>query len=441
MPARTWKSELSMMRLSRVGSHAAAAEPRVAGSAASRGLALSFKTDSAGSSAAIGVALAAGIFAAAQVGKVPTALPELQRQLDLSLVQAGWIATSINAMSAFLGVASGLVAARLGTRAALLLGLLLIAIGSLAGSLSPGSELVLGSRILEGAGFVLVVVSAPSIIAAAAPARRSAWLAAWGCYMPVGVSAMLLLAPLLVESGGWRTVWWFNTLSLAGMLALAWLQRRRLPQHPAPAPAPISTQLRRAAQLSGPWLMGLAFGVYSAQWFMIITWLPSFAVEHMGLTLRHAGWLTAFATLGNAAGCLSANPLARAGVPRWMIMVAAPLVLGGGGLVVFSSTLDPGMRLLVAVVICSVCGVLPATMFAGIPAHVRSNDQIALGNGILMQCANIGILLGPPAIAAVVSHLGGWDSGRWLFPVVAAGGVVAGLRLGRLERRNLARSC
>ncbi|WP_421842213.1 CynX/NimT family MFS transporter [Marinobacter algicola] len=381
--------------------------------------------------------MAAGVLAAAQVGKMPAALPVLQSQLSLSLVQVGWIATAISAVSAFLGLASGLVCARLGTRPALLLGLGVIALGSLLGALSPTGTLLLSSRILEGAGFVLVVVSAPSIVAAAAsPARRATWMSVWGCYMPVGVSIMLVLTPLLIEAGGWRLVWWCNVGLLTGVLAFAWMQRHHLPHKPALAGVPLRGQLRHASRLSGPWLMGLAFMAYSAQWFMIITWLPSFAVEHMGLSLRYAGLLTAFATFANIIGCLSVSLVARAGMPRWAVAVSVHLLLGTVGLAVFSAALDPSLRMVLAIVGCGLSGLLPATMFAGVPALARSPEEVGLGNGIIIQCANVGIFLGPPAIAAVVAHLGGWESGRWLFPVLASAGILAGLALRAHERRD-----
>lgn len=388
-------------------------------------------------SIAIGLALAAGVVGAAQIGKMPVSLTALQSQLGLSLVEVGWIATAINGTIAFFGLVSGLASARMGTRAALLWGLLLIAVGSLAGAISPSGAFLLGSRFLEGAGFVLVIVSAPSIItAASAPHRRVFWLSAWGCYMPVGVSAMLVLTPLLIEAGGWRAAWWVNGVLLLGVLGLAWQQRDHLPQRPGPAPPALGSQLLRAIRLRGAWLMGTAFAAHSAQWFMIVTWLPYFAVEDMGLTLRQAGWLTAFATFCNVGGCLSATPVVRAGVPRWLILVGVQLMLGVTGLILFSTGLNAELRLVLAVIVCGASGILPATVFGWIPSSVRSSTDVALANGVVVQCINMGVFVGPPAIAAVVAHFGGWDSGRWLFPVIAAVGLGVSLQLRRFEQRG-----
>jgi MFS transporter, CP family, cyanate transporter len=74
---------------------------------------------------------------------------------------------------------------------------------------------------------------------------------------------------------------------------------------------------------------------------------------------------------------------------------------------------------------------------AGIPAFARNASEVALGNGIVVQCINVGILLGPPLIAGVVSEFGGWDAGRWVFPVVGFFGVMSAFMLRRLEPSKL----
>jgi MFS family permease len=52
-------------------------------------------------------------------------------------------------------------------------------------------------------------------------------------------------------------------------------------------------------------------------------------------------------------------------------------------------------------------------------------------NGLIVQVLNLGIFIGPPAFAALVALLGGWQGGRWLF---AGFGLIC-LGLGLLVRR------
>jgi len=384
------------------------------------------------------LALTAGCVAAAQVGKVPPAIEAIRDELSMSLVQLAWATSAISAATAALGVAVALAMARLGAHAGLLHGLVLLTVGSVAGAESTSGGMLIASRVLEGMGFVLVVVSAPSLIAATlahAPLRRRQLLTVWSCYMPAGIALTMGLAPLLLEAHGWRGLWWWNAALLAACVAVVFAYRRRLRSAAATPPAPSALRLRHGVRQPGPWLMGISFGSFAAVWFVIATWLPTFAVEHMGYTARGATWLTALAVVGNIAGNLGAGFLAAVGLPRWAVLAGVQVMLGALGWLVFTADADPVLRSLAAVVACGAAGALPATVMAGVPVHARDPAQIVVANGIVFQCANLGSLAGPPVVAAAVTALGGWDGGRWLLPAIALLGVLSALALRGVERR------
>lgn len=382
------------------------------------------------------VALLAGMVIAAQIGKMPSALPVLRDSFDLTLVQAGWLSASINGAAAVLGLVSGLLAAKTGAGNTLLLGLLTAVVGTLLGALSPTVEMLLGTRLLEGVGFVLIAVSAPSIIAASStPEWRGRALAVWGCYMPIGVAGMIVLTPLLIVKGGWQTVWWVNGGLLFAVLVIAWRVRGAFPkkQPSSAGQQTLLNQLRQSTRLTGHWVMGGAFAIYSSQWFMIGTWMPSFAVTYMELSLGQAALLTGLVVLANALGNLAAPYLATAGFSRWQVIAVAQVLISVFGFVVFSSDIPPEIRIFAAIAASIAGGAIPGTVMAGIPVHARNASEVALGNGIVVQCINVGILLGPPLIAGVVAGFGGWDAGRWVFPIVGCFGIALALMLRGLE--------
>jgi len=385
----------------------------------------------------IAVVLATGWLASAQVGKVPPALSALINDFGLSMVQAGWVASAITSIAAFCGVFSGLAISVLGGGVSLLVGLGLLSLGSLAGLVADTTSLLLASRLLEGLGFVIVVVTAPSLLnmmLADNPARRQRFLIIWGAYMPVGVALMMGVAPVVLNLGGWRALWFLNAFMASAVLLLALCWRKQL--------AGVSVRgsrdfraLGESLRLAGPWLMGLCFGCYTAVWFMLVTWLPSFAVNEMGFSLYAASWLTAIAVVLNIAGNLSAQFFSLIGVPRWMVLSGVQILIGSFGWVVFSSGFSDWERSAAAMLACGMAGALPATVFAGIPFHARRPDQIAVSNGIIMQCGSLGSFAGPPAIAMVVTGLGGWDAGRWLIPLLALTGLSAAVMLRGVEQR------
>lgn len=388
--------------------------------------------------AAILLALTAGCIAAAQVGKVPPAIEAIRAELSMSLVQIAWVASAISAATAALGIVVALTMARRGAHAGLLNGLILLTLGSIGGAEASSGTLLIAARILEGMGFVLVVVSAPSLIAstlAHTPRRRRQLLTVWSCYMPAGIALTMGLAPLILEAVGWRGLWWWNAALLAACSALAFSYRHRLRAATRSAHTQTTPSSWRALRQPGSWLMGISFGAFAAIWFVIATWLPSFAVEYMGYTARGATWLTALAVVGNIAGNLGAGFLTAAGLPRWAVIAGVQVMLGALGWLVFSADADPLLRSVAAIVACAAAGALPATVMAGVPIHARDPQQILVANGIVFQCANLGSLAGPPAVAAAVTALGGWDGGRWLIPAIAMLGVLAAVALRGVERR------
>ena len=251
--------------------------------------------------------------------------------------------------------------------------------------------------------------------------------------MPIGMSLMMLLAPLVLEAAGWRGLWIVNALLLGLLTVIAVSQRSRLPGVGGTARGIGS--LGEGLRLPGAWLMGFCFGCYSAIWFMLIVWLPSFAVDEMGLSLRAAAWLTAVAVMGNIGGNLLAM-LVPPRVPRALVLAGGLVLIGSLGWMVFSDGFPPLARSVAAIVACGVSGIVPATIFAGLPAHVRRTAQLPIANGIAVQCANLGALTGPPAIAAIVTVFGGWHAGRWLIPAVACLGLAGALALRVIERRQ-----
>lgn len=386
-------------------------------------------------------ALATGWLAAAQVGKVAPALSLLTQDFNLSMVEAGWVASMIACVAAALGIFCGLASSVLGYGRSLMLGLALIVLGSLLAMAVPNVGWLLVTRFLEALGFVTVVVAAPSLLAvvlADTPVWRQRALVVWGTYMPVGIAAMMMVAPFLMEVVGWQGLWVLNVL-MCGVMMLIALRWRALLASVSPRGTLSIRVLADGFRMTGPWLMGLSFGCYTSIWFMLVTWLPSFAVSHMGYSQSAAIWLTGAAVGLNIVGNLSAQLFYRVGAPRWSVLACVQLLIGSFGWVVFSSGFTDLERSAAAILACGLGGALPATVFSAIPFHARRPEQVAVGNGIVMQLGSLGTFVGPPAIALAVAHMGGWDCGRWLIPLLAAVGFGAAIGLRDVEQRMLCR--
>lgn len=376
-----------------------------------------------------------GILAAAQMFKFSPALPLIRPELGIGLVAGGWLFSLTNMLGATVGVAAGLLADRFGQRRMLMGGLLTFAVATLLGARASTAPLLYLGRFLEGFGFLCVVVSAASLIAREAlPRDRPLALTLWGCYNPAGGSLMLIAAPWLMAAMGWRRLWLLMAALSLVVLAIVALARPRPRPAGAPPPAAIPDNLRRAAAVPGPWLIGLSFGFYTLQYVVVMSWLPSVLVETRHLPLATAGLLTALVMAVNIIGNLLAGVLLRRGARHGALIMATALLMAGSALLIFSGLPD-AVRYLGCISLSLWGGILPGSVMAAVPVLAPSPQQLGAVNGFAVQGSNIGLLLGPPAAAALVAMTGDWNSLLMLFLAANAAVIVTGAQLARLEAR------
>ena len=380
-----------------------------------------------------GVMIASGIAASLHVGKVPPALPALRDELGLGLVPAGWVASIFNLMGAALGVASGLVADRIGARRVLAAGLVFLVAGSIWGAATDSGTALLVTRVIEGLGLLTVAISAPRIIVAAtAPRDHGLALGAWSIYLPTGMAIGMLSAPLVLPGFGWRGLWLLHAGVAAAVLLIAVAATRGLSARPD-APRGVGAE---ALRRRGPWLLAAAFACYTIQFFAVVTWLPTFLVESYGSTQEAAALAGALVVGANVPGCLAGAWLLHRGVARWKLLAAAYLTMAPCMAGVFPAFVPPEIKIAFAMVFSAVGGLLPAAILGGASVHAPSRDHVATVNGFIVQGSHAGVVAGPPVFAMLVASLGSWDRGWILGAVFGLAGLGVTATLRAVERRR-----
>jgi CP family cyanate transporter-like MFS transporter len=385
------------------------------------------------------VVLAGGV-AALQVGKLPPALPALQAELGLTLVQSGFLLSMVQLAGLSLAVFMGLWADGMGLKRSMVRGLCLLTLASGLGGLATSVTALLALRAIEGLGFLLVALPAPALIRRLVPpAQLPGMLGVWGAYMPTGTALALLAGPLFIPAWGWGAWWWLFAAVSLGMAAWLW---RNVPADPIPHAAadgqgPGAWQrLRRTLSARGPWLVALTFGMYSGQWLAVVGFLPSIYAT-AGVSGALLGVLTALAAAVNIVGnMVSGRWLQRGWAPRatlWLGFGAMAL----GSTVAFASFTEtqPWLRYAGVLLFSGVGGLVPGTLFSLAVRLAPGEQQVATTVGWVQQLSALGQFVGPPVVGWVAAQAGGWQ----LTPLVTVGCCVCGAVLALMAGRELER--
>ena len=382
---------------------------------------------------AVWVVFAAGLAAGACMSKVPPALPAMRGDLGLTLVESGFIHTVMYAVGAAAGVFGGALADRFGQKRFALLGLGLMVLGGLIGTFSFSYPLLLASRFLEGAGFILLAVAAaPLLVAATRPQDRPAAFALWSCYMPTGGTLILLLAPLALATLGWRSLW--LGLALYALLCVV-LVARWVPAPSFGGQIGSLALLRESLARPGILLLCAAFICYVGQWISVMTWLPTFVVGERGASQTTASLLTAAFVAVNIPGNLLGGLLLKRRVPRWLVMALGAASMGITAVGLLWSAVPDSLRFAAVLAFSLLGGLVPVCVFSGAPVHAKSAQHVGTANGMVMQASHLSQFVIPIVVAWVATRMGGWSATLGVMLALSSLGVAAALALARYERR------
>ncbi|MEE4544399.1 MFS transporter [Streptomyces sp. V4-01] len=161
------------------------------------------------------------------------ALPSMQRDFHTSVSGLQWTIDAYLLVIASLLLLSGSTADRVGRKRIFQAGLVLFTVGSLLCSLAPGLGWLIVFRMVQAVGGSMLNPVAMSIITNTfSDAReRARAIGVWGGVVGISMAAGPIVGGALVESVGWRSIFWINLP--VGLAALV-LTARFVPESRAP---------------------------------------------------------------------------------------------------------------------------------------------------------------------------------------------------------------
>lgn len=178
------------------------------------------------------------------------AAPTLQAQLRADDAELLWAVDAYVLAFAALLLSTGLLGDRWGARTGFRLGPAVFTVASVGCAAAPTVGVLIGARVVQGAGAALLAPTSLALIHALYPegGRRVSALATWASVSGVAFAAGPLVGGALVETVGWRSVFWVDVP--VGLAALALTVRHVAPTPPRPVRSHAVGQLLAAVALT-----------------------------------------------------------------------------------------------------------------------------------------------------------------------------------------------
>ncbi|KOG88050.1 MFS transporter, partial [Streptomyces varsoviensis] len=153
------------------------------------------------------------------------AAPDMTLDLNLSSADLQWVIDGYTVPYAALMLLLGAIGDKYSRRGALVLGLVVFGVASVAGALSDSSNAVIASRALMGIGAAFVMPATLSLLAATFPrAERAKAITIWTATAGLGIAAGPLVAGALLEKYSWNSSFLINVpIAVLGILGALFL--------------------------------------------------------------------------------------------------------------------------------------------------------------------------------------------------------------------------
>jgi predicted MFS family arabinose efflux permease len=363
---------------------------------------------------AVGITLLAAL-AASQAALVVLnpLLPDVARDLDVSVATAGQLRTVSGLAAGIAALATGLLAARVGLRGLMLGALVTLAFGSLVSGAAPNFAVLVVAQAAVGVG---IGVSYSAAIAATAEwstaENRSRVLALTLLGPPLAWIIGMPLVGLLGELS-WRLAWLAVPVAMALVAAVLLLRQRATP--PAHARAGVRSVLTYPGVAR--WSVGELFAF--SGWAGALVYMGALLVESYDLSIAATGLALGFGALVYVPG----NFLFRRWVDAHGRLLLVALALSAALTVALLGAVRPSVWVSVALfsILCFIAG---GRTLAGSARGLGLAQELRLGvTGVRAAAIQAGYFVGA-ALGGAALAVGGYGTLGLAFAALFVGAAI-----------------
>ena len=319
-------------------------------------------------------------------------LPLIQRDLQLSFAQAGFLFSIPVLMMGLFSIPSGLIMARLGVKSVLILSLVLLAVGGGLRAYAGSVGALFAFTAITGAGVGLVQPALPRLVRDLFSRNRGVATGLYSTGFTVGstVSAALAVPVLVPLSGGlsWRGpfILW---AALVAATVLIWLfvpaEQSRVKESLAPFARIFRNRLC--------WIISGLFLTQSLLFYIFNSWFTGY-YQSLGLPLEKAASTVAFLSGGSIVLGFAGPAISdRVGRRPVLLTAAVGMILAVIGLMLWPAQ----VYWLWPMILGGFTAVLFTTCFV-LPIDVAAPEEVGAFTGLMLTVGYGGVVVGPPII-------------------------------------------
>lgn len=171
---------------------------------------------------AVGAISLAIFMAMLDISVVTVALPTIEADFAARTSAVQWVALGYSLVLAALVMPAGRWLDRVGSRAALIAGVIGFTVASCLAALAPWLTLLIGARMVQGGCAALIFAAVPALAARISPpGARGRTIGTVGAIGPLGAVSGPAIGGILLSTAGWRSIFLINVPISLVILALA----------------------------------------------------------------------------------------------------------------------------------------------------------------------------------------------------------------------------
>ncbi len=343
------------------------------------------------------------------------------KNTGLSNTEFGILLGIFMAPGIFLSLPGGALAQKFGDRAVITVSLVLMILASSLAAMTSGYWPMMASRVLAGAGCVMITVSATkAVVDWFAGKEISTAMAANLTGYPAGITLALATLGQFSTPSEWHLAFWVVTGVTVLSLAVFLLSFRA---NPDIAEMPVSKLFPNSREIRLTILIGCVWASVNGAFLIMLGFMPSFLIDN-GMTAPEAGFLVSISPLAGMLMVPIGGILADR-IKRPALFIYAGNSLWALSVLVIIPFADWYMMVGALLFVAAMASAPAAGPIVAANAEISRPEVRGTALGIFFTVFYAGSLLAPPLAGWMIDQTGHIDAAIYLMPVILFSGLIA----------------